>query len=424
MMLKRQIIKKFFGSVVIVCVIAGAVSSCADSAPMVDIGVEGGYYIYRMQKLILHPEFTGAEYCWSLQKEDGSWETVSTEHDYVFISATEGEYKLRFEIIDIDMPYEHDFEITVMHEDSDYSPYISKVYEYMPAPGQFVNELPQYEPGDTEQTMLQKVQDCLSGTNDMLISLGSFGGYVVFGFDHTVMNYPGEYDFRIKGNAFYEVGPEGVKGGSSEPGIVWVSLDANGNGVPDDEWYELAGSDYNNPLTRRCYSVTYNAPDPDREVVEDGPYIKDKYHVVWTDADGAEGTVPRNSFHDHSYYPQWLAAKQYTLSGSLLPANAIRTDAGRYFLRAFEWGYADNHPNDLARLNSFKIDWAVDKNGVPVWLPGIDFVRVQCAQMQYCSWIGETSTEISHAVDLHLSGGSDTPYSRECQAEPVHVYFK
>ena len=32
----------------------------------------------------------------------------------------------------------------------------------------------------------------------------------------------------------------GKLGGSAEPGIVFVSKDVNGNGEPDDEWYELA----------------------------------------------------------------------------------------------------------------------------------------------------------------------------------------
>ena len=36
------------------------------------------------------------------------------------------------------------------------SPFVSKVYEYRPAPGQFVNELPEYESGDTYQSMLEK----------------------------------------------------------------------------------------------------------------------------------------------------------------------------------------------------------------------------------------------------------------------------
>ena len=31
------------------------------------------------------------------------------------------------------------------------SPYMTKVLEFRPAPGQFINELPEYEEGDTEE---------------------------------------------------------------------------------------------------------------------------------------------------------------------------------------------------------------------------------------------------------------------------------
>ena len=65
-------------------------------------------------------------------------------------------------------------------------------------------------------------------------------------FDHTVINVKGKKDFMILGNSFYSDLPEyqEKKGGSCEPGIVMVSFDTNQNGLPDDEWYELAGSEY------------------------------------------------------------------------------------------------------------------------------------------------------------------------------------
>ena len=33
------------------------------------------------------------------------------------------------------------------------SPYVTKVLEYRPAPGQFVNEMPEYAEGDTQEDM-------------------------------------------------------------------------------------------------------------------------------------------------------------------------------------------------------------------------------------------------------------------------------
>ncbi|MDE6308927.1 MAG: hypothetical protein K2L81_01895, partial [Muribaculaceae bacterium] len=63
----------------------------------------------------------------------------------------------------------------------------------------------------------------------------------------------------------------------------------------------------------------------------------------------------------------------------------------------------DNHPNDFADLNSFDIGWAVDAQGHPVDLPGVDFIRVYTGLNQYCGWLGETSTELSRARDLHIN---------------------
>ena len=131
------------------------------------------------------------------------------------------------------------------------SPYISTVFEYRPAPGQFVNELPAYEEGDTEEDLRRKAEEYIAGQeNGSLLSLGAWGGYVVVGFDHTIANADEGYDFKVCGNAFYAAAnpnPDAPKGGSCEPGIVMVSRDTNGNGLPDDPWYELAGSEYARP---------------------------------------------------------------------------------------------------------------------------------------------------------------------------------
>ena len=54
------------------------------------------------------------------------------------------------------------------------SPYISRVFEYCPAPGQFVNELPEYTEGDTYQDILSKVTEQIAGDRTPgLITLGA-----------------------------------------------------------------------------------------------------------------------------------------------------------------------------------------------------------------------------------------------------------
>jgi hypothetical protein len=44
--------------------------------------------------------------------------------------------------------------------------------------------------------MLQKANESLVGGNSTMISLGGYGGYVVFGFDHTIPNLKGR-DFKV-----------------------------------------------------------------------------------------------------------------------------------------------------------------------------------------------------------------------------------
>ncbi len=381
--------------------LAGILCGCSQEIPMVNLGIDDSYYIPRMSKLPLESALTGREYVW---KVDGR--TVSADRRYVFMAREEGTYRLSFDIIDDLTPYHFDFTVTVMHEEVEYSPYISRVYEYCPAPGQFVNEMPRFEEGDTYADILQKAEESISGTNDIMITLGGYGGYVTFGFDHTVVNVPGEADFRIWGNCFYELLQPEKKGGSAEPGIVMVSYDANCNGLPDDEWYELAGSQYHAPGTRHGYEITYHRPDPAREIVADEDQsLDDLFYIRWTDNAGDTGYMAKNVFHSQDYYPRWVAGDAMTFRGSLLAPNAedISGYGAYYVLYSYPWGYVDNHPNEYADLNSFDIAWAVDSRGRSVDLPGIDFVRVYTGINQYCGWLGETSTELSRAQDLHIA---------------------
>ncbi len=297
------------------------------------------------------------------------------------------------------------------------SPYIHHVYEFRPAPGQFVNVLPAYHAGDTELDIVARVDSLIANHKGGLISLGSFGGYVTFGFDHPVVNVPGEYDLKICGNAVYTDPAYIVRDttaitGSPEPGIVMVSVDANQNGLPDDEWYELAGSEHQHPLTRREYAITYYRTPADHVATP----VKDKYRRYLTDTTyiryttnrDEEGYIAKNQYHNQAYYPEWIAEDSYTLSGTLLrntmiDENGYGTEISLY---VFDWGYVDNHPNTYAddperHVSEFKLDWAVNAAGEPVALSTVDFVRVYTAQLQFIGWMGETSTEVTDAWDLH-----------------------
>lgn len=280
------------------------------------------------------------------------------------------------------------------------SPYISKVIDFCPAPGQFVNVSPTYDEGDTQADLNEKVEELLAGEeNGGLVSLGAWGGYIVVGFDHTIVNKQGEYDFKINGNAFYSgnVSSDGRKGGSSEPGIVMVSYDTNKNGLADDTWYELAGSEYYQQTTKHNYEVTYYRPDASASSDSNSTT-----NIYWKDNQGGCGYIHQNSFYKQSYFPSWIESDSLVFKGSRLADNGfdISGTGNNFILYAYDWGYADNHPNNT-ELSNFNIDWAVDSSGNPVNLPGVDFIKVYTGVLQVNGWIGECSTEITGIIDLH-----------------------
>ncbi len=278
------------------------------------------------------------------------------------------------------------------------SAYANKVLAYRPAPGQFMNtSTTAYEKGFSAEDVRRKAEEKLKDPYLCLLSLGGFGGSIVVGFDHTVPNISGAYDFKIYGNASYDSFGTltGALGGSSEPGIVLVSKDVNGNGLADDEWYELKGSEYDSKHTIKDYAITYHRP------------ASPLSSVKWTDNQGNTGYVYRNETHTkNDYYPAWIEEDEMTFYGSRLKDNAVnepRPGMPEHWVGyCYAYGYADNHPND-EKGALFKIDWAVDKEGRSVKLDGIDFVKIYTAVNQYCGWMGEISTEVQAVEDLHFA---------------------
>ncbi|MBQ2441143.1 MAG: hypothetical protein II502_03020 [Paludibacteraceae bacterium] len=284
------------------------------------------------------------------------------------------------------------------------SPYISRVWEYKPAPGQFVNTLPEYEEGDDAEAMCRKVEEAIANNNKGMITLGGWGGYVVFGFDHLVVNRPEAKDFLVLGNAFYSNQQTAKTGGSCEPGIVMVSYDANGNGIPDDEWYEIAGSEYTNPQTIHNYELTYYRPSEDHVATPslvNPKTFTDTTYIAWEDNQENKGYMYQLVYHKQPYYPLWIEDNSVTFSGTRLPDNyADESGKGTYYvLYAYEYGYVDNHPNNNEKAK-IDIELAIKADGTPANLPGIHFVKVYTGVNQQCGWLGESSTEIMGAEDL------------------------
>ncbi len=276
------------------------------------------------------------------------------------------------------------FSFIVSNVWADNSPKITRILDYCPAPSQHINRVfPPFEQSQTKEEALDFAKSCLIG-NKKILGLGAFGGYVIVGFDHSIINKKGEYDFKGLGNAFK---------GSSEAGIVMVCQDLNKNGEPDknEPWYELAGSEYNNPQIIHNYQITYHKP------------TAPKQDIKWTDNQGNSGYIKHISFAtQESIFPNWIKEQTITFKGTKLPNNAKKTGENSWELTPFEYGYIDNVPNsEPIEKNGFKIDWAKDENGKSVELEYIDFIKVYTAQLQQVGWLGETSTEFMGIEDLH-----------------------
>lgn len=140
------------------------------------------------------------------------------------------------------------------------------------------------------------------------------------------------------------------------------------------------------------------------------------WEASWTDKDGehrdSTGYHMKNSFHNQTYWPLWEQGETLTFRGGKLPNNAIdygTKNAPYWVLYRYAkdaYGYVDASLN-TDDYSTFDIDWAVDNDGNHVDLNEINFVKVVCGIFQYCSWLGETSTEVAGFQDLHLIEGYD-----------------
>lgn len=366
------------------------------------------YHTVAGRKLRIAPsaisEVEGVAYAWSVE---GAEEVISEESSLTFVAESAGEYRITAtataERGTGEVTITCNFVVTA-YEEGVYRREINassqadwnRVYEYTPAPGQFINELKTGGFDGTQttpETAIAYAEERMREEN--WVSLGGFGGYIIVGFDHSIQN-SGDYDIGILGNSF---------SGSSEPGIVWVMQDENGNGEPDDTWYELAGSETGKETTIQNYAVTYYRPS--------GAGMP----VQWTDNLGNHGEVDYLAqFHRQDYYyPLWIEEDSYTLTGTCLePRNYDASGNGSYWVNVeYDWGYADNFsPVDRlteeenagaeANANHFKISNAIDFECEPIHLDYIDFVKVQVGVNAKSGWLGELSTEVCGFYDYNM----------------------
>jgi PKD repeat protein len=354
--------------------------------PVIDIVIpDGGFTADNLKWLTIKAAVTGdsatTAFTWTIGQD-----TIARTRDLVYVFKTAGTYTLTLTAGNQQASSKKDVQVKVTGKT--YQDNFFKILEYFPAPGQFVNKMPAYEEGDNDAAMAAKAQAELKLDAGGMISLGGFGGFVTMAFDHVITD-----SFIVYGNAFANW---------SEPGIIMVAADVNGNGLADDEWYEIAGSDYSSPGTIHNYRITYYKPDENKEPTPDEMYLADTTYILWKDNQGQSGYIAKNVFSDQPYYPRWKG-DSISFTGTKLNSKIADTNGdGTYFESyPFSWGYADNLPNDDPNT-VIQVKWAVDSKGTPVHLRGIDFIKVYTGINGQAGWLGEISTEVTGAKDLGL----------------------
>lgn len=265
---------------------------------------------------------------------------------------------------------------------------VNKIYEFMPAPGHQVNGYIIVGDSYPENCTHEQACDTVLAhfRRRWSISLGSQGGYLIAGFDHSVRNSGGDYDLCIKGNPYdYQ----------SEPGIIWVSQDDNGDGLPNDQWFELAGSEYGTSRHTTDYAITYYRP------------AAKKSATAWRDCFGQTGYVPYMSYwNPHDYYWQsWVKGDERTYFGSRLEDRSSYK-GGISDIPPYDWGYVDNLGSDFingpaGKMNYFRLSNARTWDGQPANLEYIDFIKIQTGQTGSTPNLGDISTEIYYISDYH-----------------------
>lgn len=388
----------FLAGMVVSCQNDDEVAAAVPTDPEVippSFKLDTAYTIERFRVLSIPTNISG-KVTWSIKDS-----IISENAELEFISTKAATYPLTLKV-GANKVFQS--KIVVTKEAGTLSKYISKVFDFRPAVGQFTNDIPEYDLGNTEADMIKKVNGYLVGSNPSMVSLGGYGGYVVFGFDHTIPNMDGR-DFKVLGNAFFGNSANDPRSGNCEPGIIMVAYDKNKNGKPDDdEWYEIAGSEYFKNETLKNYGITYFKPDENKTPVPgNDSWQTDVEYIKWQDNTGNTGFKTKMAFHAQSYYPLWLSDASYSFTGTRLKNNYYdQSGTGNYWVgKSYDFGYADNAPNNDEASN-IDISWAVDKNGKYVKLPGIDFVKVYTGVNQEAGWLGEVSTEVAGAYDLHF----------------------
>lgn len=339
----------------------------------IKITLNGSYSVSKCKVLNIAPIVTGilhgATYKWAIGDS-----IIGTDSVLNFISVKSGNYNVKLKVSQGSKADSTSIAVGVL--DASYSDRIAKVLDYDPTFGNNVN----LYAADTRSGVISKINAAVSSSaTSIRLDLGFFGGSAVFAFDHTIVNVPGQADFKITADCS---GPFSI-------GIIYVAYDKNGNGKPDDdEWYEIKGDleGTSNIIPNYKLTVLGTRVDDEETLISTN---------AWSDNQGNSGqysnSIPEIASYD--VYPHWIKG-DYVLAGKLIKnADNLGSKMAKYA-----------HSFSTIGFQGIDIAWAMDSKGNFVNLPGIDFMKIVTADFTPVDESnGYTSLQINQIFDLHLA---------------------
>jgi hypothetical protein len=296
------------------------------------------------------------------------------------------------------------------------SPFATRVVEYSPAPGQFVQDAAFNDPARALGPPIGG--GTINPDNSKLVTLGGYGGSITLGFDHRILDDPRNpmgLDAIVYSNASYVAGNPNRR--FAECATIEISLDANNNALADDPWFIVRAP--------HLPAIPAAALAP----------------RTWDD------NIPDPTFapHEPTWVPPGRTGQWQTWAHELPPLFAVVVLQNPHGLTSSTegvWGLADHTPtlilgdsdadniadNPHARPalfytvpddpftvgitpgsgggDAFDIAWAVHPaTGAPANLPGFDFIRLTTAIDFVHATVGETSAEIAAVADVRSAIG-------------------
>ena len=268
------------------------------------------------------------------------------------------------------------------------SPFATRVVEYSPAPGQFVNDSNFNDP--QEALGPPSGGGTSAPNNESVVTLGGFGGSIVLGFDHTILDEPLNplgLDAIVFTNAYWVGGNPDRHW--AECATIEISRDDNANGQADDTWYLIPGSHLAGPLNRS--SVTWG--DGTTTYAFQLPANPFGAMVV---VNPVAGTSNEGIFGYAEYSPTLFL-------GDLDGDDEIDDEE----ITPDEFYTVPDDPFEVGMTlgsgggDAFDIAWAIDPtNGSPANLSGFDFIRLTTALNVLSPLFGEKSAEIDAVADV------------------------